>query len=58
MEPLHEHMAHNISMVTNYVYVSMVTFPWSPSKVEVGTFYLFTFKVGSKYTYIILEALV
>ena len=44
-------MAHNISMVTNYVYVS-------PSKVEVGTFYLFTFKVGSKYTYIILEALV
>ena len=52
------HMAHYVSMNTNYVYVSMVTFPRSPSKVEVGTFYLFTFKVGSKYTYIILEALV
>ena len=34
------------------------TFPWSPSKAELGTFYPFTRKVGSKYTYIILEALV
>ena len=52
------HMAHYVSMVTNYVYVSTVTFPRSQSKAEVGTFYLLTFKVGSKYTYIILEALV
>ena len=34
------------------------TFPWSPIKVELGTFYPFTLKVGSKYPYIILEALV
>ena len=34
------------------------TFPWSQSKVEVDTFYLFKLKVGSNYTYIILEALV
>ena len=26
------------------------TFPWSPSKVEVRTFYSFKLKVGSKYT--------
>ena len=32
-------------------------FPWSPSKVEVGTFYPFILEVGSKYTYILLEAL-
>ena len=32
------------------------TLPWSPSKVEKGAFYLFTLKVGSKYTYIILKA--
>ena len=34
------------------------TFPWSPSKVELSTFYPFTLKAGSKYTYIIREALV
>ena len=34
------------------------TLPWSPSKVEKGAFYPFTLKVGSKYTYIILKAVV
>ena len=45
-------------LAQNFVFVELLTFPWSPSKVKVGTFYPFTFKVGSKYTYIILEALV
>ena len=45
-------------LVANCDLFKIRTFPWSPSKVELGTFYLFTLKVGSKYTYIILEALV
>ena len=41
----------------NFGFFELRTFPWSPSKLEVGTFHPFTLKVGSKYTYIILEAL-
>ena len=40
----------------NFGFFERRKFPWSPSKV--GTFYRFTLKVGSKYTYTILEALV
>ena len=42
----------------NFGFFELRTFTRSPSKVELGTFYPFTLKVGSKYTYIILEALV
>ena len=45
-------------LAANFGFFELRTFPWSPNKVEVGTFYPFTLKVGSKYTYIILEALV
>ena len=45
-------------LAANFGFFELRTFPWSPSKVEVGTFYPFTLKVGSKYTYIIREALV
>ena len=41
----------------NFGFFELRTFPWSSSKLEVGTFHPFTLKVGSKYTYIILEAL-
>ena len=41
----------------SFGFFELRTFPWSPSKIEVGTFHPFTLKVGSKYTYIILEAL-
>ena len=44
-------------LVENVGFFELRTFPWLPNKVEVGTFYLFTIKVGSKYTFIILEAL-
>ena len=40
----------------NFGFFEVRKFPWSPSKV--GTFYPFTLKVASKYTYTILEALV
>ena len=43
-------------LVTNFGIYELRKFPWSPSKVEVGTFYPFTPKVGSKYTWIILES--
>ena len=45
-------------LAANFGFFELRTFPWSPSKVEVGTFYPFTLKVGSEYTYSILEALV
>ena len=41
----------------NFGFFEPRMFPWSPSKVEVGTFYPFILEVGSKYTYILLEAL-
>ena len=44
--------------MTNFGFFELRTFPRWPCKVEVGTFYPFTVKVGSKYTYIILEGLV
>ena len=45
-------------LAANFGVFEPQTFPWSPSKVEVGTFYPFTFKVGSKHSFIILKALV
>ena len=45
-------------LAANFGFFQLQTFPWSPSKVEVGTFYPFTFKVGSKHSFIILKALV
>ena len=45
-------------LAANFGDFELRTFPRSPSKVELGTFYPFTLKVGSKYTYFILEALV
>ena len=41
----------------DFVFFELRTFPWSSSKPEVGIFHPFTLKVGSKYIYIILEAL-
>ena len=69
LEPLHVYMASipYWSTVLSRVVKTIIlgcgvfesrTYPWSPSKVEVGTFYSFTLKVGSKYTYILHEALV
>jgi len=43
-------------VAANFGFFELRTFPWSPSKVEVDTFYPFTFKVGYKYTYFILES--
>ena len=45
-------------LAANFGVFELQTFPWSPSKVEVGTFYPFTLKVGSKHSFIILKALV
>ena len=49
-------------LAANFGFFEIRTFPRSPSKVEVGTFffYPFTLKISSKYTYLIhvLEALV
>ena len=42
----------------DFTFFELPPFQWSPSKVKVGAFYPFTLKVGSKYTYIILEVLV
>ena len=70
LEPLHVHNVHMDSIsYWSSVFSSVVkpilggelgffeprTFPWSPSKVEVGTFYPFTLEAGSKNT---LEVLV
>ena len=43
-------------LAANFGFFELRTFPWSPSRAEVGTFY--PFKVGSNFTYIILKALV
>ena len=43
-------------LVANFGIFELRTFPWSPSKAEVGTFYSLTLKAGYKYTYIILES--
>ena len=43
-------------LAANFGFFELWTFPWSPSWVDVGAFYLFTLKIGSKYTYIILES--
>ena len=45
-------------LAANFGFFELRTFPRSPNKVELGTFDPFTVKVGSKYAYIILEALV
>ena len=37
-------------LAAHFGFFEIRTFPWSPSKVEVSTFYPFTLKVGSKYT--------
>ena len=49
---------NDLYLAANFGFFELRTFPWSQSKVEVDTFYLFKLKVGSNYTYIILEALV
>ena len=43
-------------LAANFGFFEVRRFPWSPSNVEVGTFYPFTFKVGSKNTFIILPS--
>ena len=43
-------------LAANFGFFEVQSFPWSPSKVEVGTYYLFTLKVGSRYTYIMLAS--
>ena len=48
----------NLDLAATFGFFELQTFPWSPSKVEVGTFYPFTLKVGSKHSFIILKALV
>ena len=45
-------------LAANFGFFELRTFPRWPCKVEVGTFYPFTVKVGSKYTYNILEGMV
>ena len=42
-------------LAANFGFFELRTFPWSPSRAEVDTFY--PFKVGSDFTYIILKAL-
>ena len=44
-------------LAANFGFFELRTFPRWPCKVEVGTFYPFTVKVGSKYTCNILEGL-
>ena len=43
-------------LTANFGFFKLWTFPWSPSKVQVSMFYLFTLKVGSKCTWIILTS--
>ena len=40
-------------LAANFGFFELRTFPWSPSRAEVGTFY--PFKVGCNFTYIILK---
>ena len=49
---------NDLYLAANFGFFELGTITRSQSKVEVGTFYPFKVKVGSKYTYILLEALV